>query len=102
MTELEWERCIDAATLPAIEVEHLPPRQRAGELAMLLLRLSSGLNFADFADRTSFDARTLWPDVIERYTRAGLLEADKNALRLSLRGLAVADALAAEFLHVAT
>ena len=103
----EWERSIDAGELPdfgelsrvAIEVEHLSPRQRAGELAMLLLRLSRGLNFADFADRTGLDARELWRDPIERYSAAGLLEADKIGVRLSPRGLAVADALAAEFLQ---
>ena len=94
----EWERCVDAGALPAIEVEHLSPRQRAGELAMLLLRLSRGLNFADFSDRTGLDARQLWADPIARYSDAGLLEADNNGVRLSPRGLAVADALAAEFL----
>jgi oxygen-independent coproporphyrinogen-3 oxidase len=97
----EWERCVDAGTLPAIEVEHLAPRQRAGELAMLLLRLSAGLNFADFAARTGYDARQLWSDPIDRYSRAGLLEADNIAVRLSPRGLAVADSLAGEFLNAA-
>ena len=52
-------------------------------------------------DDAGSDARLLWPDVIARYTAAGLLEADKNALRLSPGGLAVADALAAEFLQPA-
>jgi len=94
----EWERCVDAAALPAIEVEHLSPRQRAGELAMLLLRLSDGLNYSDFSARTGLDARELWSDPIRRYSDAGLLEADNNRVRLSPRGLAVADALAAEFL----
>ena len=36
------------------------PRRRAGELAMLMLRLTRGLNFADFAARTGFDARALF------------------------------------------
>ena len=43
---------IAGGRLPAVDVETLTPRQRAGELAMLLLRLSRGLNFADFAART--------------------------------------------------
>jgi len=38
--------------LPAADVEQLTPDQRAGELAMLLLRLSDGLNFDVFADRS--------------------------------------------------
>jgi coproporphyrinogen III oxidase-like Fe-S oxidoreductase len=70
---------------------------------MLLLRLSRGLNFADFADRTGgLDARAIWRDILERYTRAGLLDVDQTSMRLSERGIAVADALAAEFLDPVT
>ena len=64
---------------------------------MLLLRLARGLNFADFATRTGYDARALWPDAINRFARAGLLDCNDHGFRLSERGLAVADALAAEF-----
>jgi len=96
----EWESAITSENLPAIEVEQLTPRHRAGELAMLVLRLTRGLNFADFAKRTNFDARSLWHEVIDRYSRAGLLEVDSSSLRLSDRGLAVADSLASEFLNM--
>jgi oxygen-independent coproporphyrinogen-3 oxidase len=95
----EWERSLDAAQLPAIEMEHLSPSRRAGELAMLLLRLSRGLNFADFSDRTGgLDARAIWGDIINRYARERLLDVDESAVRLSESGIAVADSLAAEFL----
>jgi oxygen-independent coproporphyrinogen III oxidase len=86
---------------PAIDVEHLTPLRRAGELAMLLLRLTRGLNFADFAARTGLDARTLWSDQIDRFTKTGLLTCDDRGFRLSERGLPVADALAAEFVDPA-
>jgi coproporphyrinogen III oxidase-like Fe-S oxidoreductase len=80
-------------------VEHLSPSRRAGELAMLLLRLARGLNFADFAARTGgLDARAIWADTIERYSKAGLLAVDQAGFRLTDGGIAVADALAAEFL----
>jgi oxygen-independent coproporphyrinogen-3 oxidase len=82
----------------AIDVEHLSPLRRAGELAMLLLRLSRGLSFADFSARTGFDARSIFADPIDRYTRVGLLECDSQSLRLTDRGLVVADALAAHFI----
>jgi oxygen-independent coproporphyrinogen-3 oxidase len=94
----EWERAVAADTLPAAEVETLAPPQRAGELAMLLLRLTRGLEYADFADRTGFDARAIYSDPITRFTRAGLLESDGTGVRLTARGLPVADAIAAEFL----
>src|SRR6185437_16992146 len=96
----EWETAVTSDNLPAIEAEHLIPRHRASELAMLLLRLSRGLNFADSANRTNFDARSLWRETIDRYTRAGLLAVDTESMRLSESGLAVADSLASEFLDL--
>jgi oxygen-independent coproporphyrinogen III oxidase len=94
----EWERAIDAQQLPAIDVEHLTPPQRAGELAWLMLRLERGLNFADFADRTGLDARTHFSDPLTRFVPAGLLRIDPDAIRLTPRGLELADGLASEFL----
>ncbi|HEX4792633.1 MAG TPA: radical SAM family heme chaperone HemW [Humisphaera sp.] len=94
----EWEAAIGSKTLPAIDVEFLGPDQRVGELAMLMLRLSGGINFADFAARTGYDARGHFADQIARFTSHGLLHADQNAVCLTEKGLPVADALAAEFL----
>jgi oxygen-independent coproporphyrinogen-3 oxidase len=96
----EWEAAIDGRRLPASEVEHLTARQRAGELAMLRLRLTQGLDFADYAGRTGCDARVHFADQIERLTRHGLLALDHRGLRLTNSGLAVADAVAGEFLAV--
>lgn len=94
----EWEQAIDAGSPPAIDIERLTPRQRAGELAMLMLRLSRGIRHADFAARTGFDARAIFADPIARFERAKLLMVDENAIRLAEKGLHVADAIAAEFL----
>lgn len=94
----EWERAIESHALPAIDVEQLAPLRRAGELAMLLLRLSRGLNCADFSARTTFDPRRLFADPIERFARVGLLQVDETAIRLTDAGLSVADSVAAEFL----
>lgn len=97
----EWEEAIGAGRVPATDVEVLSPAQRRGELAMLRLRLASGLNFADFAARTGFDARELFSDEIARFGGAGLLSVDADAVRLTEKGLPVADALASEFLAAA-
>jgi oxygen-independent coproporphyrinogen-3 oxidase len=94
----EWERAIDAGELPGVEYEVLSPRARAGELAMLMLRLAGGLNFADFADRTGFDARNLFARVTDNLQALGLIDIDAAAIRLSDKGLNVADAVAGEFL----
>ena len=92
------ESAIESRTVPAIDVEHLTPPQRAGELAMLLLRLSRGLNFDDFSSRTNLDARRLWDDQIQRLSHIGLLDVDDRGLRLSDRGVPLAEAVASEFL----
>lgn len=94
----EWEEAVDADALPAIDVEILTPARRAGELAMLMLRLAGGINFSVFADRTGLDVYTTFADQIGRFGPPGLLRVDPDALRLTSRGLEVADALAAEFL----
>jgi oxygen-independent coproporphyrinogen-3 oxidase len=95
----EWENAIAAGLLPAIEIETLTPRQRAGELAMLMLRLSRGIVYADFAVRVGLDAPTIFAEVIDRLAPLGLLDVSETSIRLSERGLPVADSIAAEFLH---
>ena len=94
----EWERAVASPALPAIDVERLSGRGRQGELAMLNLRLSRGLNFADFAARTGAEARAVFAEPIDRLTRLGLVRVDADAVRLTKAGLDVADAVAAEFL----
>ncbi|MDB5172530.1 MAG: coproporphyrinogen oxidase, anaerobic [Phycisphaerales bacterium] len=97
----EWEEAITGGHVPATDVEILSPSQRAGELAMLMLRLSGGLNYAAFAAKTGLDARTVFADQVNRLGGPGLLTADANAIRLTESGLNVADAVAAEFLSPA-
>ena len=98
----EWETSIQAGQLPAIEIETLTPRQRAGELAMLMLRLSKGIVHADFAARVGHDASALFAEVIARLAPLGLLDVSPTSIRLSERGLPVADSIAAEFLAAAS
>ena len=93
----EWETAIEADELPATDVETLSSAQRAGELAMLTLRLTRGLNFDAFAARTGHDARSLFAPQIEQLARARLLLVDDQRVALSDAGINVADAIAAEF-----
>jgi oxygen-independent coproporphyrinogen-3 oxidase len=95
----EWEEAVAAGKTPAIELETLTPARRAGELAMLMLRLARGINYSDFADRTGLDAQTIYRDQFERLERVGLLERDQITIRLTKTGLNVADAIAGEFLE---
>lgn len=94
----EWERAIQSANSSAIEVEHLLVRRRAGELAMLCLRLSRGLVYQDIFDRFGLEAQSIFADPIERLSRLGLIETTGQIARLTESGWAVADSVAAEFL----
>ncbi|CAN5477957.1 radical SAM family heme chaperone HemW [soil metagenome] len=94
----EWETSIDAGRLPAVEHEILSPNRRAGELAMLLLRLSRGLRYDDYSARTGVDARSVYASTVDNLRSLGLVEVDSTAIRLSEKGLNVADAVAGEFL----
>ena len=94
----QWESAMEAGELPTADVEQLSPKRRAGELAMLQLRLRRGIDFSDFQARTDYDARVLFSDVAARFNRAGLLDLDDNGIRLTESGLPVADGVAAEFL----
>jgi oxygen-independent coproporphyrinogen-3 oxidase len=94
----EWEQAISAGTLPGTDIEHLSPLQRAGELAMLMLRLTSGINFSAFKARTGHSPAELFPDAIDRLTRLGMVQTDSDSIRLTRTGLNVADAVSAEFL----
>ena len=97
----EWESSIAGGQLPAGDVEALSPARRAGELAMLMLRLSRGLSFSEFAARTGFDAPHLFGEPLDRLARVGLICVDADSARLSESGINVADAIAAEFLAAA-
>jgi oxygen-independent coproporphyrinogen-3 oxidase len=93
-----WERSIDDGDLPAIELERLDADARARELAWLNLRQSRGIRVADFRERTGVNPLAQFADVLDRLTPPGLLEVDDEGVRLSDRGLIVADAVASEFL----
>jgi oxygen-independent coproporphyrinogen-3 oxidase len=97
----EWEQAISAGALPAADFEQLSASRRAGELAMLMLRLSRGLIFAAFSDRTGLDALQLFRKTIEKLLQLGLICADSEAIYLTESGVNVADAIAAEFLDPA-
>jgi oxygen-independent coproporphyrinogen-3 oxidase len=97
----EWEQAIAAHRLPATDVEHLSQPRRAGELAMLMLRLSRGLNFATFSARTGLDAKFLYRKQLERLGRLRLIHIDSDSIRLTHSGVHVADAISAEFLDPA-
>ena len=94
----EWETAVESGGLPAIEIETLTPQQRAGEVAMLMLRLDDGLDLDLCSERSGFNTASAFAPVIARLRDLGMIEEIQNFVRLSERGISVADAVAAEFL----
>lgn len=95
----EWEQAVSSGRLATTDLEQLTPPQRAGELAMLMLRLQRGINFEQFNRRTGHLPAELFSDVLERLEQIGMIRTDADAVRLTDAGLNVADAVAAEFLN---
>jgi coproporphyrinogen III oxidase-like Fe-S oxidoreductase len=62
--------------------------------------LSDGVVFDDYAARWGRDAREVYADELSRLTKLGLLDVSARRFGLSDGGLAVADAIASEFLRV--
>ncbi len=93
-----WETRVEAGGLPVIEAEHLSPGDRAAELAWLNLRMTRGVDVIDFRERTGIDFMVGFGDVVPRLIDTGLLTADKERVRLTPRGVELADAIAGEFL----
>ena len=96
----EWERAVERDQLPAADLEKLSDDQRQGEWVMLRLRLSEGVAFDGYAARWGRDAREVYADELNRLTKLGLLNVTERHFALSDGGLAVADAIASEFLRV--
>lgn len=94
----EWEQAVDRGETPTADVEHLTQGQRAGELAMLQLRLKNGISYSDFATRLGVNAQKSFAEPIARLTQQGLLVSNDSGFRLSEAGINVADSIAEEFL----
>jgi len=90
---------VSSGDLPVAELEKLSDEQRMGEWVMLRLRLSEGIEFDAFAERWGCDARNIYGDEIGRLGKLGLIEGRTERFVLSEAGLAVADAIAGEFLR---
>ena len=94
----EWERAVgDQCRLPAADVERLTPGQRAGELAMLMLRLEAGFDLAYCRASTGVDAAGVFGPTIRQLVGGGLVTVAGDVVRLTRRGVDVADAVAGEF-----
>jgi oxygen-independent coproporphyrinogen-3 oxidase len=94
----EWEQAIEAGHLPAQDVETLSQEQRRGELVMLMLRLTRGVNYAEYSARIGSDARTDFAEQLDSLSKLQLIHTDNRGFHLTDQGLNVADSIGGEFL----
>jgi oxygen-independent coproporphyrinogen-3 oxidase len=80
------------------ERERLEPERAAREALMLGLRLTEGVDLAEFRARTGFDAAGLFGGSLEEHRGAGRLELSGGRLKLTLEGILVANSVMADFI----
>ncbi|MGB9624896.1 MAG: radical SAM family heme chaperone HemW [Phycisphaerae bacterium] len=96
----QYIRRISLGQSPVIESERLGARARAGETAMLQLRLTDGIDRRRFERQTGFDALALFADVIPSHVAGRRLSVTPTHIRLTRSGLLIADSVMADFIAV--
>lgn len=81
--------------------ERLSPLERAIETATLMIRRTvAGIDRADFRLRTGYDLDELFGPAVRRHTRNGLIDDEGAAIRLTRKGVMLADTVAADFTEI--
>jgi oxygen-independent coproporphyrinogen-3 oxidase len=78
--------------------ERLPPRRALGEAVMLALRTSDGADLATLAENYGLDAEAEYGEAVRRLEADGLLTVECERVRLTRRGIMLANAVCSEFL----
>ncbi|HEX2163149.1 MAG TPA: coproporphyrinogen III oxidase family protein, partial [Thermoanaerobaculia bacterium] len=92
-----WRAAIEAGRLPRAGGEELDRGQLALERLMLALRTADGVDLAELRARYGVDLPAANGELMERLAAAGLALVERDRLRLTLDGLAVADGIAERF-----
>ncbi len=79
------------------EVIEISERQKAGETAILMLRLVEGINYEAFNKLTGCAFMELFGDVVKKNQAVGLVEVDEMGVRLTRQGRSVGDSVACDF-----
>ena len=93
----EYVRRVRSGEDLAVESEVLEPARRAGETAMLMLRLVEGISCERFEALTGFDPRELFGEALMRHQAAGLVASHGDRIALTRAGRLVADTVLADF-----
>ena len=78
--------------------ESLEPRQAMGETIMLGLRLLKGINIQKFEDRFQTSFKAVFKNILASLKEKELIVIDQGQLRLSEKGLFLADSVVLDFI----
>ncbi len=95
-----YQNSLSAGILPPATIRPVEMREEMEDTMMLGLRLTAGVSFKEFQRRFRLDLRTLFAAEIHGLAERGLIECDSEAIRLSRRGLPLANLVFAEFITV--
>ncbi len=96
---LTWVEAVERGEAPVSNVEEIPPETAMGETMMLGLRLlRQGVDERAFAARHGEGLEDRYGSTIEELVGFGLMERTGSGVRLSPRGLMVANDVCARFL----
>ena len=77
--------------------EKLPQMQRASEILIMALRMTSGISREEFIQRSGFDLNELFEKQLNSLTEAGLINIGDERVKLTRKGLSLADSVMMEF-----
>jgi oxygen-independent coproporphyrinogen-3 oxidase len=95
-----YQNSLLAGMLPPAIIHPVEKREEMEDTMMLGLRLTDGVSFKEFQRRFQLDLRTLFAAEIHVLAEKGLIVCDSEAIRLSRRGLPLANLVFAEFITV--
>ncbi|WP_258360275.1 radical SAM family heme chaperone HemW [Moorella sulfitireducens (nom. illeg.)] len=93
-----YRHALSSSRLPREEIETLTPRQQMAETMFMGLRLMAGVDLEAFRQRFGVDACTVYAREIECLYRAGLIEEKDGRLKLTEKGLPLANEVFVEFI----
>ncbi len=78
--------------------EKLTKKRRASEILIMALRMTSGISKKDFFARSGFDINELFDKQLNNLNQAGLINFDDERIKLTKKGLSLADSVMMEFM----
>ena len=94
----EYIQTLSSNSLPIVEEEYIDKKLEIAEYCILGLRLIRGIDKREFTDRFKFNIKDIYGEIIEKHKKNGLVVEDERTLRLSDKGLDLANLVEVDFL----